>query len=165
MESWFGVVKLDVQYDHGLLLLLILILIIDNFFCHSISYIWHCCWRTFDVFISLYVLVEYCFFHDVPNCIIKEIEVTGLRRPVLLCDIISDILIEIIGNIICCVATSLIFLNSELLVNFHKMNSLLCKDVSSAFQVITMINSHTIFYKEQQAFSNLCICAFENVIV
>ena len=48
---------------------------------------------------------------------------------------------------------------------FHKENSLLCKDVSSAFQVITAINSHTIYYKEQWAFSNLCIIFFENVIV
>ena len=37
-----------------------------------------------------------------------------IRRPVLLSDIIRDIFIEIIGNRICCVATSLIFLNSEL---------------------------------------------------
>ena len=47
----------------------------------------------------------------------------------------------------------------------NQVNSLLLKDVSSAFQVITAINSHTIFYKEQQAFSNLCIFVFENVIV
>ena len=40
--------------------------------------------------------------------------VTGIRRPVLLSAIIRDIFIEIICNRICCVATSLIFLNSEL---------------------------------------------------
>ena len=111
-----------------------------------------------SMFSYRFMFLQSIFFHDVPNCIIKEIEVTGLRRPVFLCDIISDIFIEIIGNIISCVSTSLIFLNGELLVKFHKMNSLLCKDVSSAFQVITIINSHTIFYKEQQAFSNLCLC-------
>ena len=40
--------------------------------------------------------------------------VTGIRRPVLLSAIIRDIFIEIICNRICCVATSLMFLNSEL---------------------------------------------------
>ena len=119
VESWVGVVNLDVQCDHRLLLPLILTASAIGrlnywwIFCQSIPYIWHCCWRTFDVFISLYVLAEY-LFHDVPSCLIKQFEVSGIRRPVLLSDIIRDIFMEIIGNRISCVVTSLIFLNSEL---------------------------------------------------
>ena len=136
--------------------------IIEEFFCQSNPCIWYCSWKTFDVFISLYVLVEY-FFCGVPNSIIKEIEVTGIWRSDSLSDIIRGIFIEIIVNRICCVATSRILLNSEFFL--HKINSFLHQDVSSAFQVINAINTRTIFYKEQQAFSNLYIFDFENVIV
>ena len=41
-----------------------------DFFCQSIPCIWYCCWKPFDVFMSLYILVEH-LFHHVPNCIIK----------------------------------------------------------------------------------------------
>ena len=80
-----------------------------------------------------------------------------------LSDTVRGIFIGITGNRICCVATGPILFNSECFI--RKINSFLHQDVSSAFQVITAINSRTIFYKEQQAFSNLCIFAFENVIV
>ena len=52
----------------------------------------------------------------------------------------------------------------EQLTFSSKINSLLQKDISSAFQVIMAIISRTIFYKEPQAFPNLCVFAFENVV-
>ena len=75
---------------------------------------------------------------------------TRIKRLIFRSDIISDIFIDIIGNKIVLWQQA----PSCWIVNFfHKINSLLHKYVSSAFQVIIAINSHTIFYKEQQAFS------------
>ena len=98
-------------------------------FCQSMPCIWYSCWKPFDVFISLYVLVEH-LFHHVPNSIIKYIEVTIIRRSVFLSDIIRNIFIEIIDNRTCCVATIHIV---EWRTFFHKIIALLHKDVSSTF--------------------------------
>ena len=115
--SWVSVVKLDVQCDCYLLRPLFLIASaiarwIDEFL-QFIPCVWLCFWKIFNVFISLYVLVEY-LFRDVSNYIIKQLKVIGIWRSVFLSDIVRDIFIEIIGNRICCVATSPILLNSEL---------------------------------------------------
>ena len=167
VESWVGVVKLDVQCDHDLLL--------SPFLIESaigwLNYWW--------IFLSVYPMhmilllkALRCLYITLYSCRvsfsrylkshIKQIEVTRIKRLIFRSDIISDIFIDIIGNKI------VLWQRAPYcwIVNFfHEINFLLHKYVSSAFQVIIAINSHTIFYKEQQAFSNFCIFVFVNVII
>ena len=85
VESWVGVIKLDVQCNQGLLLPLFLITSAIGrlnywwIFCQSIPCIWYYSWKPLDVFISLYVLVEY-LFHDVLNRISSSLRSQELNH-------------------------------------------------------------------------------------
>ena len=128
IESRVSVFKLDFQCNDNLLLPFFLITLTIGrlnhwwIFSQSIPCIWYCCWKPLSAFILLYVLAEHLFHH------VKCIEVIRIRWPIFLSNIIRDIFIEIIGDRVCCVATSPTLLNSELLFTTWSP-----WDVSSAF--------------------------------
>ena len=119
VESWVGIVKLDVQCDHRLLLPLILIASAIG----RLNY-WWIFLSVYPIHMTLLLKDLRCFHIALSSCRVSfswcpklhnQVHwVTGIRRPVLLSAIIRDIFIEIICNRICCVATSVIFLNNEL---------------------------------------------------
>ena len=119
VESWVGVVKLDVQCDHCFVLPLFLI-------ASAIGRL-NCWWFFFSVYPMYLTLLPKdlrCVHIALSSCRVSFSWCPKLHNQVdwghrnketsLLSDIVRDVFIEIIGNRICCVATSLIFLNSEL---------------------------------------------------
>ena len=120
VESWVIVGKLVVQCDHRLLLPPFLIASAIG----RLNY-WWIFLSVYPMNMTLLLLKDLRCLHITlnswkvsssccPNCIIKKIEVTGIRTSVFLSVMIRDIFIEITSNRICCLATSPILLNSEL---------------------------------------------------
>ena len=119
VESWVGVVKLDIQCDHRLFLSLTLIASTIG----RLNY-WWIFLSVYPIHMTLLLKDLRCFHIALSSCRVSFWSCPKLHNQVNWGHLNKETsfafwyyqghFIEITGNRICCVATSLIFLNSEI---------------------------------------------------